>query len=290
MGANDIKNEVYWGERCLAFKRLPAFLCGGPMAQLMAREDAASYPLLTGDELQGGAILGKDGLRSDGRAPNEARSPFFSLGTVSRAAGSAYAEVGDTKVLVAIYGPRESQKAQAFSDVGRVNCAVEVATFATARRGKYGKGTEERDYAAMLQKALEGAIDVRAFPKTTVDVFALLLSAGGSDLPVVITCASMALADAGIQMFDLVSSMSVSRVSGGVLLLDAGEAEERAEDGRLHIAFTASRNEIVQLELSGEWSQVHAGEAIDLCIEGCTAVDAYMRSCLREQANLAGSS
>lgn len=34
----------------------------------------------------------------------------------------------------------------------------------------------------MLHKALEGAIMLETFPKTTVDVFALVLESGGSKL------------------------------------------------------------------------------------------------------------
>lgn len=34
----------------------------------------------------------------------------------------------------------------------------------------------------MLHKALEGAIRLETFPKTTVDVFALVLESGGSEL------------------------------------------------------------------------------------------------------------
>ena len=33
----------------------------------------------------------------------------------------------------------------------------------------------------MLHKALEGAIRLETFPKTTVDVFALVLESGGSE-------------------------------------------------------------------------------------------------------------
>ena len=94
-------------------------------------------------------------------------------------------------------------KAQAFSDEGRLNCDVQVAAFATSTRGKYGtvpprhtcaadvsdctpnsdvgegQGTEEKEYSAMLHKALEGAVLLHTFPKTTVDVFALILQSGG---------------------------------------------------------------------------------------------------------------
>ena len=36
----------------------------------------------------------------------------------------------------------------------------------------------------MLHKALEGAIIMESFPKTTVDVFALVLESGGSEFNV----------------------------------------------------------------------------------------------------------
>ncbi|KAF8396559.1 hypothetical protein HHK36_018183 [Tetracentron sinense] len=76
--------------------------------------------------------------------------------------------------------------------------------------GPHSWGSDHKEFSSMLHKALEGAIILETFPKTTVDVFALVLESGGSDLPVVISCASLALADAGIMMFDLVTSVSVA--------------------------------------------------------------------------------
>jgi ribonuclease PH len=71
------------------------------------------------------------------------------------------------------------------------------------------QGMEEKEYTGMLHKALECAVALHTFPKTTVDVFALILQSGGGDLAVVISCASMALADAGIVMYDLVPAVSL---------------------------------------------------------------------------------
>jgi hypothetical protein len=39
---------------------------------------------------------------------------------------------------------------------------------------------ENKEYSGMLHKALEGAVMLHTFPKTTVDVFALVLESGGS--------------------------------------------------------------------------------------------------------------
>lgn len=44
------------------------------------------------------------------------------------------------------------------------------------------QGVEEKEYSQMLHKALEGAVALHTFPKTTVDVFALVLQSGGGKL------------------------------------------------------------------------------------------------------------
>ncbi len=41
------------------------------------------------------------------------------------------------------------------------------------------QGMEEKEYTGMLHKALECAVALHTFPKTTVDVFALILQSGG---------------------------------------------------------------------------------------------------------------
>ncbi|KAE8729492.1 Detected protein of confused Function [Hibiscus syriacus] len=110
------------------------------------------------------------------------------------ASGSAYAELGNTKFWA------KSKKTMMYRDTGRLNCSVSYTTFATPVRGQ---GSDHKEFSSMLHKALEGAIMLETFPKTTVDIFALVLESGGSDLPVVISCASLALANAGIMMYDM---------------------------------------------------------------------------------------
>lgn len=68
---------------------------------------------------------------------------------------------------------------------------------------------EEREYSSMMQTALEAAVQLSSFPKAVVDVYCLVLEAGGAELAVAITAASLALADAGIEMRDLVTACSV---------------------------------------------------------------------------------
>ncbi|KAF3780567.1 Exosome complex component RRP41-like [Nymphaea thermarum] len=222
----------------------------------------------------------KDGLRVDGRNPHQCRPAFMRTGAVNAAVGSAYAEFGSTKVIVSVFGPRESKKAMAYSDVGRLNCSVSFMTFSTQIRGQ---GSEDKEMSSMLHKALEGAIMLETFPKTTVDVFALVMESGGGDLPVIISCASLALADAGILMLDLVTSTSVS-CHGKDLVIDPTLEEERCQDGGFMISFMPSRNEVTQLTITGEWSTAKVAEAMELCIDACLKLGNVMRECLKAAA------
>ncbi|BFI28441.1 exosome complex component MTR3 [Marchantia polymorpha subsp. ruderalis] len=229
------------------------------------------------------ALLKSDGTRLDDRLPSHVRPAFLKTGAVSVAAGSAYAEFGSTKVIVSVYGPRESKKAQAFSDIGRLNCDVKFTSFATPLRGKAGQDVSDKEFSVLLHKALEDAVDLHSFPKTTVDVFALVLQSGGGDLPAIITCASLALADAGIVMHDIVAAISLSCV-GKDLLLDPTYKEESQQDGSVFIALMTSRREITQVTFTGEWSSTKASEALELCCDACVKLGEVMRICLKEDA------
>uniref|UniRef100_A0A7C8ZT67 Uncharacterized protein n=1 Tax=Opuntia streptacantha TaxID=393608 RepID=A0A7C8ZT67_OPUST len=80
------------------------------------------------------------GVRSDGRGFHQCRPAYLRTGAVNSAAGSAYAEFGNTKVIVSVFGPRESKKAMMYSDIGKLNCSVSYTTFATPVRGQASVG------------------------------------------------------------------------------------------------------------------------------------------------------
>eukprot|EP00898_Chlorokybus_atmophyticus_P003166 jgi/Chlat1/3850/Chrsp26S04153 len=227
-------------------------------------------------------LVDQAGLRGDGRAAEECRPPFLRTGVVSRAAGSAYAEFGNTKLIAAVYGPRESTKAAGFSTIGRLHCDVKVTSFASTTRGKFGQGPEERDLSSLLLTALEPSVALHTFPKSVVDVYVLILESGGADAAVAVTCASMALAHAGIALHDLVAACCVSCVNGQ-LLLDPTAVEQRCEDGGLLLAMMPVTKQVTQLVLTGNWPEDSASEAIELSQDGCSSLDDIMRQYLRQQ-------
>ena len=52
-------------------------------------------------------LLSDDSFRCDGRKPNELRQIHCKLGVYKQSDGSAYIELGNTKVLATVYGPHE---------------------------------------------------------------------------------------------------------------------------------------------------------------------------------------
>jgi 3' exoribonuclease family, domain 1 len=76
-------------------------------------------------------------LRSlDAHPEPEACCAVLRTGTVSQATGSAYIEVGATKAMAGVYGPRPTDRREAFSEEGYFSVDVKLASFATRTRGR----------------------------------------------------------------------------------------------------------------------------------------------------------
>ena len=127
------------------------------------------------------------GLNSFNPPPHTA---VIKTGVISQAAGSAYVEFDKTKVMCAVYGPRQGggkAAGGATNEQGRLEVDVKLATFATpGARGKAGQGDAEREFSTLVLRALEGAVIAETFPKTSVDVYATVRTrrtrTGGEDL------------------------------------------------------------------------------------------------------------
>lgn len=132
-------------------------------------------------------------------------------GAVGAGVGSAVFELGGTRVLCAVYGPQVDAR-QEFSERGRLACEVKVAAFARlSQDAPAASGADESALAAEMHTALAPSLRLEAYPKSSWQLCAFVVEDDGSALPALINCASLALADAGVEMFDLVAACSVVR-------------------------------------------------------------------------------
>ncbi|CAI9720398.1 Hypothetical predicted protein [Octopus vulgaris] len=232
------------------------------------------------------ALLDENQKRWDSRLFNQMRPTFLRAGVVSQAKGSAYIELNKTKVICAVYGPREVTRREEFSMKGQLTCELKFATFSCKLRRQHQPDSQEKDYSIQLLEALEPAVCLHKFPKAQVNVYATVLENDGSILAAAITAASVALAYAGIEMYDLVVSTSV-RISNKYILLDPSREEEfkpqkevNENNASLTVAYMPSLNQISALTSSGECVLEMITKAIKLCIDSCQQIYPVIQHCL----------
>ncbi|GAX75191.1 hypothetical protein CEUSTIGMA_g2635.t1 [Chlamydomonas eustigma] len=217
--------------------------------------------------------------RLDGRGFEEFRPFFINTNVISQARGSAYAEFSNTKIMAGVYGPRQSERKFGFSERGRLHCDVRLAAFAAQGLTKQQQVTHERNLSEALQNALSASVQLQKIPKSSVDVFVMVLESGGADLAVAITAASVALADTGIELFDIVPACQVIK-RGGVIYLDPTAAEEEGKEASLLLAYMPSLSEVTQLDIQGCWGDSELKETIELCMGACVQLKTSMQDAL----------
>uniref|UniRef100_A0A1A9WSR0 RNase_PH domain-containing protein n=1 Tax=Glossina brevipalpis TaxID=37001 RepID=A0A1A9WSR0_9MUSC len=138
----------------------------------------------------------------------EPRSTFLKVGTVSNVKGSAYMEYGNTKVMAQIDAPKEVNKqSKKNNPLGVIVCSVKYAPFALGDLDIINR--KESFMSAALKKALEPVICLNQFPNFQLEIKALILDDDGCALSTAITCCGIALIDAGIPMYDLITASTV---------------------------------------------------------------------------------
>ncbi|XP_034947589.1 exosome complex component MTR3-like [Chelonus insularis] len=163
--------------------------------------------------------------RADGRAFNETRKMFAKTGIVSQAKGSAYIELGKTKLVCSVFDPREIPNKTSYSQQGSLYCEFKYAPFSCEKRRIHQQDAEEKEYSLIMQRSLEPAVCRHEFPNFQVDIYVLVLDNGGSCLGAAITAASLALANASISMFGLVTAVTAG-VFADTVFLDPTIEEE----------------------------------------------------------------
>ncbi|XP_011862792.1 PREDICTED: exosome complex component MTR3-like [Vollenhovia emeryi] len=203
--------------------------------------------------------------RIDGRSDGELRDIFVKTGIVSQAKGSAYIEMGNTKVICSVFDPREIPNKSGYCMQGELFCEFKFAPFSHRKRKLHQQDAEEKEYSLILQRALEPAVCLQEFPNFQVDVYATVLDNGGSALAAAIMAASLALANAGVPMFGLVTASTVG-ICGRTYLVDPTETEETFCSTKAVPGTTDDHGIIVQATLPqhGQISEIFVVGSIDI--------------------------
>jgi len=206
--------------------------------------------------------------RFDGRKVDELRPMEAKVGVVPNADGSASFRSGKTWAIAAVYGPREIfPRFLQNPKKGILRCHYSMMPFSgCGERIRPGNSRRAQEISMVMTKALEPVIDLSAFPNSGVDVFIELPQTDAGTRCAAITAAAMALADAGIPMKDMISSVAVGQVDG-LVVADLTYNEEAYEDGPVSdipVAMIHNTKEVTLLQMDGEISKDDLIKALEL--------------------------
>lgn len=221
--------------------------------------------------------------REDGRKNDEMRPTEMKVGILRQADGSAMVKMGETVALASVYGPREMHPRRLQDPTQTVlRCIYNMAPFSTGERCRPGPSRRSKEISMVTREALEPALYLEDFPKTVIDLNITIISANAGTRTAGINAASLALADAGIKMRDLVTSIAAGKI-GKNHVLDLQGKEEDETDCDLPVAYMKREKKITLLQMDGDMSPKDIKGVIKMAIKGCDKLYEMQRKALLEK-------
>lgn len=223
-------------------------------------------------------LISPEGLRQDGRRPQELRSFSGDMGILGgQVDGSALFEFGNTRVMASVVGPREALEKTSLaadSQVGFLTVKCHAAAFSSTggeRRARSDRRLQE--WSRMVEAALTSSVMADAFPRSAVDIFVEILNADGSVFAAIINAVTLALIDAGIPMRDYVTAVTVAFITAnGVAILDPNRMEESGSQPSLTVAVLARTGHVVMTSAEPRMPSEKVGALMKMVMSGTEQV------------------
>ncbi|KAJ1973703.1 Exosome non-catalytic core component [Dimargaris xerosporica] len=229
-------------------------------------------------------LLSPEGLRIDGRRANELRRITCKPSVLKNADGSAYFEQGNTKVLAAVYGPRQPQlKSQTAHDRAVVRVEFNIAPFSSSERKKRSR-FEKRilEIATSIKQTFEPVIVSTVYPRSEIAIYLHLLQDDGGNIQTCINAATLALIDAGVAMTDYVCACSAGYIDE-TPVLDLNHMEESSyETPDLTVAVMPRSEKILLLQMESRLQIGRLEDTLALAKAGCGQIHELMDKAVRD--------
>jgi exosome complex component RRP41 len=228
-------------------------------------------------------LIDKKGFRLDGRKADELRPVKLEVGVLPNADGSAYIEHGKNKILAGVFGPKEMHpKHLSLPDRMVIRCRYHMAPFSVQERKSPAPSRREVELSKVIRESLEPSVFLELYPRTGIDVFIEVLQADGGTRCASITAASLAIADAGIPMRDLVVACAAGKVDDTVVL-DLYDAEDKLGAADVPVAIMPNLNAVTLLQMDGILAPEEFENAVNMAIEGCKKIYVLQKEALKNK-------
>ena len=228
-------------------------------------------------------LLDENGIRCDGRKIDETRKVTIKAGVLKNATGSAYIEFGANKILAGVYGPRDVHpKHLANTDTGIIRCRYHMSPFSVTERKNPAPSRREIEIGKVIKEALQPALILDKFPRTSVDVFIEVLQADGGSRCAALAAASVALADAGIPMRDMVSACAAGKVAD-TIVLDVNNEEDQSGQADMPVGYMPNLDKITLIQLDGVLTPEEYKKCVETALVGCKKVYEIQKQAIQDK-------
>ncbi len=222
--------------------------------------------------------------RKDNRRLDEMRKIEAKVGVIKRANGSAMFRIGDTIAVVAVYGPRSLHpKYLQDPERGILRVYYNMMAFSgSGERIRPGPSRRSREVSMVIEKALTSVLDLKEFPGGVVDVFIEIIQSDSGTRCAGICAASLAIADAGFKMKDLISAVALGRIDNDIYV-DVTKDEEDIEGmADVPVAYLPSSGKIVLLQCDGFLKKEQLKEILKIGKKVCLEIYKVQQKALKE--------
>lgn len=223
--------------------------------------------------------------RIDGRKFDELRPIRAEVGIIPNADGSALFAHGDTVAIAAVYGPKKLHPAHLQDpERGIIRCNYNMLPFSVTERARPGPSRRSKEIGMVSGNALASVVDLEKFPGAVIDVEIMILQANASTRCAGINAGAMALAQAGVIMREMVSSVSIGKIDDKIVADITKDEEDYHEgEGATDIPFTLTSRtkEIVHLQLDGKIQTNRLKEAYVAAVSACEKIHDYQLRALK---------
>ena len=223
--------------------------------------------------------------RFDGRADDELRPIIAKAGIIKRADGSGYFKIGNTEAYVAVYGPRNLYpKFMQNPERGILRCSYNMMPFSGAgERVRPGGSRRSKEISLVTEKALMPVLDLEEYPNSVVDIFIEFPQTDAGTRCAGICAASIALADAGLAMKDMVNAVAMG-YNKGRIMIDVSKEEEDIEGMTdIPVAILPRTGKISLLQMDGQIPAADLKRAIAMAKEASKKLYEIQKNALKEK-------
>lgn len=198
-------------------------------------------------------FVSPEGLRNDGRRPKEERKIEAKLNILPQIDGSSLFEIGNTRVLASIYGPKEpASRSMVKMDRLTIRAKVHQASFgkdfkksqsisysqeqssqissSTILQSRTERKMEE--WSLILEEVFQATILSHLYPRSELKINVEVLNADGAVLAACINATTLALLSAGIALYDSSLAVQVGYLTKNVLIDLNREEEVGCQQGK----------------------------------------------------------